>query len=478
MSPSNTNSSLTKPGDPNHYDGYLRVSWNDNVQGEAAANYAYTTLGLTTAAIIDNGGTYSTGVAQAFSDEFATLGGTITTQKTIDPSDTSTIDNALTDIAGTPPALLYMPVFTSPEGLYILDNLPAGLAGVQLFGADGLYDPSVNTAANEEGLLLTNYDFTVTRNPDFVTKFLPAYVAKYGSGPTDNFHSHAYDAFMIIKAAIESVAVETSPGVHEIGRQALRNALYGTTNHNGLTGNITCDVNGDCADASMSVYQFHTDQFPPEYLAPEKVGLVMDPAGPGDLSFNYMALQGILQAETAFNIPITLYWPADYSEAQSSLERCADEGNGLCFGVGFGMATAIENAAASRSATNFALLDMSFDAPPTNLKGITFNVKEVGYLAGTLAGRMSASDTVGVVAGMDIPPVRSFVEGFRNGAQCSGNTDVLINYTGTFGDPTVGEAAAADMITLGADVIYGVAGPTGNGAILYSTQNGVWSIGV
>ncbi|MCQ3939350.1 MAG: hypothetical protein DPW18_20240 [Chloroflexi bacterium] len=477
VSPSNTNILLTKPGDPNHYAGYLRVSWNDKIQGETAANYAYTTLGLTTAAVIDNGSPYSAGIAQVFADEFITLGGTITTQQTIDPGDTTDIDAKLAIVAGTSPDLLYIPVF-SPEGVYILDNLPAGLTGVQVFGADGLWDPNMNSSSNEEGLLLTSYDFTVTRNSDFVTKFLPAYIAKYGTGPSNVFHSHAYDAFMLIKKAIEAVAVETAPGEHQIGRQALRTALYGTTNHDGLTGNLTCDANGDCADATMSVYRFHSDQFPPEYLAPEKIGLVMDAAGPNDLSFNYMAYQGVLQTKTAFGILSTLYLSSDNTEYQSNLERCADEGNGLCFAVGFSMGDAILNAATARPGTNYAILDFSWDTPPANLRGIQFDAKQVGYLAGTLAGKMSVTGDVGVVAGMEIPPVIAFVEGYRNGAQCSGNIDVLVNYTGTFGDPAVGEAAAADMISRGADVIFAAAGPTGNGAILYSAQNGVWSIGV
>jgi hypothetical protein len=97
-----------------------------------------------------------------------------------------------------------------------------------------------------------------------------------------------------------------------------------------------------------------------------------------------------------------------------------------------------------------------------------------------LAAEMSDTQVVGAVGGMEIPPVVRFMEGYRNGAQCTdNNVDVLLNYTGTFVDPVLGAAVAADMMTnSNADIIYGVGGMTGNGAIEYAAQNGAWSIGV
>jgi basic membrane lipoprotein Med (substrate-binding protein (PBP1-ABC) superfamily)/ABC-type branched-subunit amino acid transport system substrate-binding protein len=476
VSPSNTLPSLTESSDP-HFDLYLRVAWNDRLQAETAAQYAYTELSLTTAATIaDDGQPYSEALAQVFADKFATLGGTITSQQTIDPGDTSDIDAKLATIAAGTPAVLYMPVFM-PEGGYIMDHLPAGLAGVQLMASDGLWDSGVNAAANEEGLLLTNYDFTATHNSDFVTKFLPAYRTKYGADPSNPFHAHAYDAFMLIKEAIESVAIDLGEGAHAISRQALRDALYAISGYKGLTGTLTCDANGDCADPSMAVYQFHADEFPPEYLAPDKIGLVM--TGLGDMSFNDQTYQGLLQAETDFDIAKTLYLPSGPDDYESSLQQCVNEGNGLCIAVGFSMFDAVNTVANANPDTKFAILDASPESPPSNLRGIIFNAKQVGYLAGALAGKMSTSNVIGAVGGTEITPVINYLEGYQNGAQCaSDNINVLMNYTGTFSDPDLGENTAADMISRGADIIFAAAGPTGNGAILYSAQHDVWSIGV
>jgi len=57
-------------------------------------------------------------------------------------------------------------------------------------------------------------------------------------------------------AAIEQVAVVDADGTVHIGRQALRDALYGTTGFAGLTGTLACDENGDCATGeALAVYQ-------------------------------------------------------------------------------------------------------------------------------------------------------------------------------------------------------------------------------
>jgi branched-chain amino acid transport system substrate-binding protein len=60
------------------------------------------------------------------------------------------------------------------------------------------------------------------------------------------YYAHSYDAANLLLNAIEAVAVPDQDGTLHIGRQALRDALYGTTGFDGLTGSLTCDEFGDC----------------------------------------------------------------------------------------------------------------------------------------------------------------------------------------------------------------------------------------
>ncbi|MBI5943075.1 MAG: BMP family ABC transporter substrate-binding protein [Chloroflexi bacterium] len=226
---------------------------------------------------------------------------------------------------------------------------------------------------------------------------------------------------------------------------------------------------------------------------PHKVGLITDESGIDDMGFNWLAYQGLLQAESNLGVDGTLYQVSGSNHA-ALLQQCVDDGNELCIAVGYFFGASLAGIARANPDTKWGIVDYtypdcwegavegvdcgSFTEVP-NVRGIKFDEKQVGYLAGALAGKMTTSNVIGTIGGMDIPPVTAFMDGYRNGAQCANaNVNVLMNFTGTFIDPELGAAVAEDMMQDGADVIFGVAGPTGNGAILYSSQHEVWSIGI
>lgn len=209
------------------------------------------------------------------------------------------------------------------------------------------------------------------------------------------------------------------------------------------------------------------------------VGLVPEVGGVVDMPFNSMAYQGLLRAQDELGVAGTVYTPTSESQYQAKLQQCVGDGNDLCITVGFGMANATLSEAAAHSGTDFAIVDFSWGSYPDNLRGMIFASDEVGYLAGSLAGMMTVSDVIGTVGGMPIPPVDDFIDAYKNAAQCvNPDVTVLISYTLTFTDSDLGAQIAQEMITADADVIFGVGGAAGNGAILTATQSGVWGIGV
>jgi branched-chain amino acid transport system substrate-binding protein len=46
-----------------------------------------------------------------------------------------------------------------------------------------------------------------------------------------------------------------------VQKQALRDAIAATKDFKGVTGNLTCDPNGDCADPKIAIYQASADDF-------------------------------------------------------------------------------------------------------------------------------------------------------------------------------------------------------------------------
>lgn len=260
VSPSNTSPALTAPG--LHQPGYLRTAHNDTVQGSAMAEFAYNELGIRKAAAIHDGDPYTEGLARVFADSFRALGGEIVAFEA-EAADATNVEPLLTSLAAAGPEFVYLPVFI-PLGSLIFNTASdiEGMRGVILAGADGIQSPSflANTVGTSEGMYVSGPDLSFS-NTFYEETFLPAYREKYGSNPTAPFHAHAFDATNMILDAIEKVAQQGADGTLLIGRQALRDALFATSGMQGITGTITCDANGDCADPAISVSQIQNGAF-------------------------------------------------------------------------------------------------------------------------------------------------------------------------------------------------------------------------
>jgi branched-chain amino acid transport system substrate-binding protein len=252
VSPSNTAPDLTDPA--KHQAGYLRTAHNDIIQGAAMAKFAYE-KGFRKAATIHDGSIYADQLQQVFAAEFVKLGGTITAQEAVAPTDTD-MKPVLTRIAATQPDLIYYPIFIAAGGFITSQaRQTPGLENTALSSADGTFSPDLMKAAGEAavGMYHSSPDFAAFG--DAYKQFLAKYEAKYGRKVMAPFHGHAYDATMLIFTAIEKVAVKDADGTLHIGRQALRDALFATKDYKGLTGNLTCNANGDCADPKIAVYE-------------------------------------------------------------------------------------------------------------------------------------------------------------------------------------------------------------------------------
>jgi branched-chain amino acid transport system substrate-binding protein len=255
VSPSNTAPYLTDPKRGPEYDGYLRTCHNDKVQGAVAAEFAINQLKAKTAATIHDGSVYAEQLQAVFAETFKKLGGTITSQEAVSPTDTD-MRPVLTKIATSKPDFIYFPIFIAAGG-HIARQVKevSDLEKVNLMGADGMFSPDFYKAAGETavGMFHSSPDFSAFAAG--YKSFLESHQKKYGEKPLAPFHAHAYDAAIMVFDGIEKVAKKGPDGTLYIGRQALRDALYATKDLKGLTGNVTCDQFGDCADPRIAVYK-------------------------------------------------------------------------------------------------------------------------------------------------------------------------------------------------------------------------------
>jgi len=208
-----------------------------------------------------------------------------------------------------------------------------------------------------------------------------------------------------------------------------------------------------------------------------KVGLVTDVGKINDGTFNEFAYTGFKKAVDEFGLQsayIETQSPTDY---EKNIEQFAQEGYDMIITVGFMINDATTAAAKKYPNIMFAGVDEGSGEP--NFAGLVFSEDQSGFLAGCLAGLMTKSNVVGIVAGMEIPPVIKFRKGYENGAKfVNPNVKVLGVYIDSFVDPARGKEAALSQMAEGADVIFGAGGQTGSGGITGAAAQGVWVIGV
>lgn len=218
-----------------------------------------------------------------------------------------------------------------------------------------------------------------------------------------------------------------------------------------------------------------------------KIGLVTDVGKIDDKSFNQSAWEGVKQAEKELKASVKYIETTDPKDYEKNIEQFAKDKYNVIVTVGFGLGEATTAAAKKYPDIRFIGVDQ-FQAPGTelpNLAGLIFDEDKAGFLAGALAAQMSKSGTVGQVLGTDVvPPVVKFGRGYEAGAKFARQDIKVLTWyhpgglARGFSDPEEGKKQAQQMISQGADVIFGAGGTTGNGALLACADRNVLAIGV
>ncbi len=203
-----------------------------------------------------------------------------------------------------------------------------------------------------------------------------------------------------------------------------------------------------------------------------KIGLVTDVGQINDKSFNQSSWQGVLAAGEC-GAEIDYIETQDAADYAKNIAEFAENDYDIIVTVGYALGTATLEAAATYPEITFIGVDQSQGEAVDNVVGLVFHEDQSGYLAGVLAARLTQTNIIAAVLGTDsVPPVVAFKEGFEAGARAV-NPDITIYSTyhpgsidQAFSDPEWGAQTARQALDLGADVIFGAGGKTGNGALI------------
>ena len=141
--------------------------------------------------------------------------------------------------------------------------------------------------------------------------------------------------------------------------------------------------------------------------------------------------------------------PAEFDEAFLSY---ASTGYDLIFAHGFEYQDAAMRAGERFPNTTFIV--SGGGRYSSNVVPLIFQLEEASYLAGMVGAGMSKSGIVGMVGGVEIPPVQGTFRAFEAGAHAvRSDVEVLESFIGNWDDVAAAKEAAVAQLRRGADVI-------------------------
>ena len=200
---------------------------------------------------------------------------------------------------------------------------------------------------------------------------------------------------------------------------------------------------------------------------PLKVVVLTDAAGLGDKGFNDVCWQGVERAKEAFGLDTQFLQSREQADYVANLTLTAKHAD-VTVTLGYLFEDAVREVAPLIPDKPF--IHVEGDIPSANTASFDFQSEEGGFLAGLVGGLFTKASRIGVVAGMDIPPVEAYVTGFKAGVKTAQQyrekaLDIVVAYAGSFNDPVKGKALAQAAIDQGVDVIFRAAGNTGIGVL-------------
>ncbi len=266
ISGSATTTSLT---DDQGEDGFFfRTAYRNDLEGTLIGLFIATSeaLGIDSAVIVDNSGTYGMDLASNAARVSEELGLTVDRVSIVE----GTVDfgPAVSQILSSDPDFVGFAGFNPEVALLYRQLRDAGYTGI--FGAGdgaasvtGFVEPV--GIAEAEGVIFAGCTLPLPK------VFSDNFEELHGYTPTASFPAQYADAATILLSAIAAVAVEQADGSLVIEPTELRDKIRGTAT-NGISGNIGFDENGDRLPSGVN----SLEEFVDEALAEQDASAYVD----------------------------------------------------------------------------------------------------------------------------------------------------------------------------------------------------------
>jgi basic membrane protein A len=239
-----------------------------------------------------------------------------------------------------------------------------------------------------------------------------------------------------------------------------------------------------------------------------KIGVVTDVGTANDKNFNEYTYVGAKQGAAAIGAaepPVTV--PKDSSEYASAIQAYIDDGYNIIVTAGFNLGVATTQAAHDNPDVWFIGVDqgppcVNADGLPDttfacagdaaallpHMVALSYQEDQAGYLAGMAAASASKTGTIGAIGGITLcGPCIRYMQGFKLGAESINPSIKLVvgwvtesDFIKAFNDPVTGKSFGQQFLQQNpdVDVLFQVAGKTGNGVLDAACEAGIYGVGV
>ena len=200
----------------------------------------------------------------------------------------------------------------------------------------------------------------------------------------------------------------------------------------------------------------------------------------GDRSFIDASARGITRANEELPVKCDIIETNGVAEHETALRGAIAQDYDLILGLAMDTEMFVNLAKEFPDQKFASPSEIFLDALPENLVAYQIDVHESSFLVGLIVGSLTKTKKVGAVVGGDAPGLNQFYYGYKQGVlEVCPDCEVLVSYLGfDFSNPTLGLETALGLYDQGVDIIYQVAGRSGEGVLEAAAQRDLFAIGV
>ena len=202
-----------------------------------------------------------------------------------------------------------------------------------------------------------------------------------------------------------------------------------------------------------------------------------------DKSFVTAVTKGAEKAGEEFGITLSTRVQTEGESDSAFLEDVATSGVDAVVAVSIVDVGSMLEVAEKHPNVKFMVVDSVVPPLFTNAKSIIFREHEGSFLVGMIAALKSQTGKIGFIGGRDIPLIRNFAYGYRQGAEYV-NPKIQIeevmlgNTVEAWEQPDRANEIAKKQYASGVDVIFSAAGASGVGVLKAASEVHKYAIGV